>query len=112
MRGRNSLIFLSLYKVENTRSFFLRQEIQNPPPPCDPVLVNVSIYLSAATYCTPENYSSYSFNGPATGFLVASSLYDSRTDMYGFVGYFSTNAAMAVADSIWVAFRGSNSLKK
>ena len=62
----------------------------------------ICVWLSGASYCEKDKYLNMQLSGPAMGFKVTDVLYDSRTDLQGFIGIKST--------SIYIAFRGSSSI--
>lgn len=64
-----------------------------------------SLYLSIATFCPVETYSTRTFCGPTEGFVVTRTIEDKKTDATGFIGYLPSDA------SIYVALRGSSSAK-
>ena len=63
----------------------------------------ISFDLCLATYCSRDQYATYPFAGNAAGFKTTKVLYDPVTDVNGFIGYLPDD------QSIYVAFRGSNS---
>lgn len=65
----------------------------------------ISVWLSAAAYCGKDNYQSMILDGPATGFIVKNIIYDSDTDLQGFIGILPST------QNIYVVFRGSSSVK-
>lgn len=69
----------------------------------DLVQLNTSVWLSGAAYCGKEKYESMRLSGPATDFVYNDTLYDSSTDLQGFIGI------IASTKSIYVVIRGSSS---
>lgn len=66
---------------------------------------NINIWLSGAAYCDKESYLSMQLSGPAQGFLVKDVIYDTKTDLQGYIG------VLPSAKSIHVVFRGTDSVK-
>lgn len=66
-------------------------------------VANSAVWLSGAAYCGKDNYKTMILGGPATNFIVSEILYDSETDLQGFVG------ALPKTKTIYVVFRGSSS---
>jgi hypothetical protein len=62
------------------------------------------VWLSGAAYCNKENYKTMTLGGEASGFVYKDTLYDSKTDLQGYVGTLSTS------NSIYVVLRGSSSI--
>lgn len=65
--------------------------------------LNTSVWLSGAAYCGKEVYGSMRVGGPATGFIYKDTLYDSKTDLQGYIG------VLPSTKSIYVVIRGSSS---
>lgn len=65
--------------------------------------LNISVWLSGATYCNKENYMSMILDGPAKGFIYKYTLYDIKTDLQGYIGILPSSK------SIYIVFRGSSS---
>ena len=65
--------------------------------------LNTSVWLSSAAYCGKEKYETMRLSGPATDFVYKDTLYDSKTDLQGFIGIISSTK------SIYVVIRGSSS---
>ncbi len=65
--------------------------------------MNIGVYLSGAAYCDKLNYNTMKLAGPASGFIVKDTLYDSKTDLQGYTG------VLPSTKSIYVSFRGSSS---
>ena len=65
---------------------------------------NTSVWLSGASYCGKEQYMQMQLSGPGKGFIVSDILYDSRSDLQGYVG------VLPSSKSIFVTFRGSSSV--
>jgi len=65
--------------------------------------LNTSVWLSGAAYCGKEKYETMRLSGPATDFIYKDTLYDSKTDLQGFIGILSSTK------SIYVVIRGSSS---
>lgn len=65
----------------------------------------ISLWLSTAAYCGKDSYKTRTFKGPTTGFVVTNVIFDSKTDMQGYVGYLPSDK------SIYVVFRGSSSIR-
>jgi len=65
--------------------------------------LNSSVWLSGAAYCGKEKYETMRLSGPATDFVYKDTLYDSKTDLQGFIGILSSTK------SIYVVIRGSSS---
>lgn len=65
--------------------------------------LNTSVWLSGAAYCGKEKYETMRLSGPATDFVYKDTLYDSKTDLQGFIGILSSTK------SIYVVIRGSSS---
>jgi len=66
-------------------------------------IAKTSLFLSGAAYCGKDAYQSMALAGPASGFDVSTIIYDSATDLQGYVG--------VLDKSIYVAFRGSSSIQ-
>lgn len=66
---------------------------------------NISLWLSAATYCGKDNYQSHTFLGPTTGFVVTDVISPFLSDVEGYVGYLPSDS------SIYVAFRGTEDVR-
>jgi hypothetical protein len=64
---------------------------------------NIAVWLSGAAYCGKENYKTMQLSGPAINFQVTDVLYDSETDLQGYVGL------LKKTNTIYVVFRGSSS---
>lgn len=62
-----------------------------------------SVYLSGASYCGKEKYSSMIVD-TLPDFMYSDTLYDIKTDLQGFIGYSKSNKF------IYVSFRGSSSV--
>lgn len=62
---------------------------------------DASLWLCAATYCAPSSYLSRTYLGPTKGFVPTYTIYDSRSDTNGFIGYLPS------LSTIFVVFRGS-----
>ena len=69
----------------------------------DLVQLNTSVWLSGAAYCGKEKYESMQLSGPAANFVYKDTLYDSSTDLQGFIGIIPSTK------SIYVVIRGSSS---
>lgn len=65
---------------------------------------NTSIWLSAAAYCETNTYSTRTFKGYSTGFVVTNVIDDKAEDVQGYIGYLPSQ------DSIYVVYRGSTSI--
>ena len=68
-------------------------------------LANTSVWLSAAAYCKRDTYTTRNYLGASSGFIATNVIYESKSDTNGYVGY------RAQDSSIYVVFRGSNSIK-
>ena len=66
---------------------------------------NTSVWLSAAAYCKRDTYTTRNYLGASSGFIATNVIYESKSDTNGYVGY------RAQDSSIFVVFRGSNSIK-
>jgi hypothetical protein len=66
--------------------------------------LTTSVWLSGAAYCGKEQYASMKVGGPATGFIYKDTLYDSKTDLQGYIGILPSTR------SIYVVIRGSSSI--
>jgi hypothetical protein len=66
---------------------------------------NITVWLSAAAYCGKYMYNTMVLNGPAKGFLVKDIIYDSKSDLQGYIGI------MPAHKTIYVVFRGSSSIR-
>ena len=64
-----------------------------------------ALWLSAAAYCDRETYTTRTFTGPTTGFVVTKVIYDLPSDTNGFVGYLPSDS------TIYISFRGSQTLR-
>jgi len=64
-----------------------------------------SLWLSAAAYCDKSSYTTRSFKGPTSGFVVTKVIYDGPTDTQGYIGYLPSDK------SIYVVYRGSSSIR-
>lgn len=64
-----------------------------------------SLWLSAAAYCDKSTYLTRTYKGPSSGFIPTYTIYDSRTDTTGYLGYLPSQ------NTIFVIFRGSVSWK-
>lgn len=62
----------------------------------------IGVWLSAATYCDRQNYSTMVLSGPATGFQYYSTLYDIKTATQGYMGVYLPKK------QIYIIFRGSS----
>lgn len=69
----------------------------------DLVQLNTSVWLSGAAYCGKEKYETMRLSGPAADFVYKDTLYDSSTDLQGFIGI------IASTKTIYVVIRGSSS---
>ena len=67
--------------------------------------VENSLWLSAATYCSPDSYLTRKFVGPTEGFVATQTIYDKKSDTTGYIGYLPSDK------HIYVLFRGSSSLQ-
>jgi hypothetical protein len=65
---------------------------------------NISAFLSAGAYCNKNDYSTMKFKGPAEGFQLFHTIFDSKTDTQGFIGVLDSDK------SIYVAYRGSSTI--
>ena len=65
--------------------------------------LKTGVWLSGAAYCGKDKYPSMILNGPAAGFTYKETLYDSKTDLQGYIGVLPTTK------SIYVVIRGSSS---
>ena len=65
--------------------------------------LNTTVWLSGAAYCGKEKYETMRLGGPASGFVYKDTLYDSKTDLQGYVGILPST------QSIYVVIRGSSS---
>ncbi len=65
--------------------------------------LETGVWLSGASYCGKEEYSTMVLDGPASGFVYKDTLYDIKTDLQGYVGYISNKK------TIYVSLRGSSS---
>jgi len=65
---------------------------------------NISAYLSAGAYCNKDDYSTMVFKGPAQGFKLFHTVFDSKTDTQGFIGVLDSDS------SIYVTYRGSSTI--
>ena len=83
-------LFLSLFAYINSAQLDYTQ-------------LTTSVWLSGAAYCGKENYESMQVGGPATGFIYKTTLYDSKTDLQGYIG------VLPSTKSIYVVIRGSSS---
>jgi hypothetical protein len=66
---------------------------------------DASLWLSAAAYCDKTTYLTRTYLGPTNGFIPTYSIYDSKTDTTGYLGYLPSQ------NTIFVIFRGSVSWK-
>jgi len=66
-------------------------------------IANIAVWLSGAAYCGKDNYKTMQLSGPASGFIVENELYDSKTDLEGYIGILKSTK------TIYLAFRGSSS---
>lgn len=66
---------------------------------------NISLWLSAATYCDRSVYKTRTYKGPTTGFVATYVIFDSKLDTNGLIGYLPSDK------SIYVAYRGSQSYR-
>ena len=64
-----------------------------------------SLWLSAAAYCDKSIYLTRQYKGPSSGFIPTYTIYDSRTDTTGYLGYLPSQ------NTIFIVFRGSVSWK-
>ena len=62
--------------------------------------LNTTVWLSGAAYCGKEKYETMRLGGPASGFVYKDTLYDSKTDLQGYVGILPST------QSIYVVIRG------
>jgi len=69
----------------------------------DPSQLDIGVFLSGASYCGKEKYSSMKLKGPAMNFIYESTIYDENTDLQGYIG--------VLHKTIYVVLRGSNSLE-
>jgi hypothetical protein len=60
-----------------------------------------SLWLSAAAYCEKSTYLTRTYKGPSSGFVPTYTIYDSKTDTTGYLGYLPSQ------NTIFVIFRGS-----
>jgi len=65
----------------------------------------ISLWLSAAAYCGKSAYSTHTFKGPTSGFVVSSIISGLGADTEGFVGYLPSDK------SIYVVYRGSQTIR-
>ena len=65
---------------------------------------NISVWLSAATYCDKENYKTMVLSGPSKGFQVSHILYDKKYDLQGYAG------VLPSTKTVYIVFRGSSSV--
>jgi len=84
------ILFLSLSLFSNSICYDINQ-------------MNINVWLSGAAYCNKNIYNTMQLNGPAKGFEYKTTLYDSKTDLQGFIGVLSS------VKSIYVVLRGSSS---
>jgi hypothetical protein len=66
---------------------------------------NITVWLSAAAYCSKDVYPTMKLTGPATGFVVKDVLYDYTSDLQGYVGILPSQ------QKIYIVFRGSSSVR-
>ena len=66
--------------------------------------VSRCLWLSGSAYCEKNTYDTMQVGGPATGFVLNTTLYDPETDIQGYTG------VMHEHNSIYVVLRGSSSL--
>ena len=66
--------------------------------------LNTCVWLSGAGYCGKDKYNTMILGGPATGFTYKETIYDSKTDLQGYIGILPTTK------SIYVVIRGSSSV--
>lgn len=64
-----------------------------------------SLWLSAGAYCDKSTYLTRQYKGPSSGFIPTYTIYDSRTDTTGYLGYLPSQ------NTIFIIFRGSVSWK-
>jgi hypothetical protein len=64
-----------------------------------------ALWLSAATYCSPDTYLTREFVGPTKGFVATKEIYDKKSDTTGYIGYLPSDK------HIYVLFRGSSSIQ-
>jgi hypothetical protein len=93
----HSLFFLSfpneITKNEITKNEIIEQE-----------QINVCVWLSGASYCSKDEYSTMNIGGPASGFVYKDTLHDLKTDLQGYIGILENT------QSIYVVLRGSSSI--
>ena len=65
---------------------------------------NISLWVSAATYCDRGTYLSRKFIGPTTGFVATKVIFDNLSDTTGYMGYLPSDK------SIYIAFRGTQDI--
>lgn len=65
---------------------------------------NITVWLSAAAYCGKDKYNYMALSGPANGFLVKDIIYDSKSDLQGYIGILPSHK------TTYVVFRGSSSI--
>lgn len=85
-------IFSILLLIVPIRAFLLEQ-------------ANISVWLSAASYCDKKDYGVMKLAGPAKGFLVKDIIHDTKTDLQGYIG------VLPSSKTIYVVFRGSSSIR-
>lgn len=66
---------------------------------------NINVWLSGASYCSKDAYSTMKLGGPAKGFQVSNTIYDKKTDVNGYIGVLHTQK------TVYVVIRGTNSVK-
>ena len=66
--------------------------------------LSTGVWLSGAAYCGKDQYKTMKLGGPATGFVYKDTLYDSKTDIQGYIGTLSSTK------TIYVVLRGSSSV--
>ena len=65
---------------------------------------NISVWLSGAAYCNKEKYGTMKLSGPASRFIVTKTLYDTSSDLQGYMGVLPSQK------TIYIVFRGSASV--
>lgn len=80
-------------------------DVLTSPIEYDPQQANISVWLSAAAFCSLNELTTKTFVGPLKGFIVNQTINDDFTDLNGFLGHLPSDK------SIYVAFRGSTSFR-
>lgn len=93
----------NLFHIIKSISLLLLTSFNFVNPFLDVDIANTAVWLSGASYCGKENYKSMRLSGPAKNFQVTDVLYDSNTDLQGYIG------VLKQSKIIYIVFRGSSS---